>query len=89
MKKIIKKIVILPRKIILFVLHLYQKIFSPDHSFWSDKFYPHGYCKFYPTCSEYCKKSIKKKGVIKGGLSCIWRVMRCNPWSDGGVDNVE
>ncbi|MFB6181311.1 MAG: membrane protein insertion efficiency factor YidD [Candidatus Magasanikbacteria bacterium] len=74
------------KKIILLILNLYQKFFSPDHSFWSSKFYPCGYCKFHPTCSEYCKQSIKKKGVIKGSLKCFWRVLRCNPWNDGGVD---
>jgi putative membrane protein insertion efficiency factor len=87
--KIIKKIFKLPQLTLVVIIRIYQKIFSPDHSFWSDKFYPNGYCKFYPSCSEYCKKSIKKKGIIKGTLACIWRVLRCNPWSKGGVDKVE
>lgn len=88
MRKILKRIYKIPQKIVLFIMKIYQRFFSPDHSFWSDKFYPHGYCKFYPTCSEYYKESIKKKGVIKGSLSGIWRVLRCNPWSEGGVDEV-
>lgn len=72
---------------ILGLIFLYQKLLSPDHSFWSKKFFPHGYCKYYPSCSEYSKKSIKKYGLIKGSVKSVWRILRCNPWSSGGIDN--
>lgn len=45
-------------------------------------------CKFYPTCSEYGIQSIRKDGVPKGLLRAVWRVLRCNPWSRGGIDEV-
>lgn len=45
-------------------------------------------CKFYPTCSEYGMQAIRKDGVSKGLLRALWRVLRCNPWSRGGIDEV-
>jgi len=64
---------------------IYQKTLSLDHGFF--KFlYPHGFCRFKPTCSEYAIGAIEKFGLIKGSFKAIWRVMRCNPWSAGGYD---
>ena len=76
----------LVRSPFLFIIRIYQKIFSPDHSFWAKHVYPQGYCKFYPSCSEYSRQVIKKRGVFVGMFKSGWRVMRCNPRSDGGVD---
>lgn len=45
-------------------------------------------CKFYPTCSEYGIQAIRKDGVPKGLLRAGWRILRCNPWSRGGIDEV-
>ncbi len=66
---------------------IYQKIISLDHG--PLKFlHPHGYCQFYPSCSEYCRQAILKKGLIVGAGLSIWRLMRCHPWSKGGVDEI-
>jgi putative membrane protein insertion efficiency factor len=46
-------------------------------------------CRFYPTCSEYGYQAISRYGVIKGGGMAIWRILRCNPWNDGGYDPVD
>lgn len=46
-------------------------------------------CKYYPTCSEYAIQSIDKYGIIKGSFLSIWRILRCNPFSNGGVDKVK
>lgn len=81
-----RALVHLPRNIIATGIRLYQKILSPDHSFWAKKVYPHGYCKFHPTCSEYGYQIIKKRGVLIGTPKMIWRILRCNPWNDGGED---
>ncbi len=43
-------------------------------------------CKYYPTCSEYAVESIRMFGVSRGFVLATWRVLRCNPWSRGGVD---
>ena len=37
-------------------------------------------CGFYPTCSRYGHEAIKDKGVLKGGLMTVDRLIRCNPW---------
>lgn len=73
-------------KMMVFFICLYQRVLSPDHSFWSKKIFPHGYCPFYPTCSEYGKQAVLKKGIIIGLLFAGWRIMRCHPWTDGGID---
>lgn len=45
-------------------------------------------CKYYPTCSQYAIDALNEWGVVRGlGLSA-WRVMRCNPFSRGGIDYV-
>ncbi len=43
-------------------------------------------CRFYPTCSEYAILAIRKYGVLKGSLKALWRILRCNPFSKGGID---
>ena len=58
---------------------LYRKLISP-------LFPPR--CKYYPTCSSYCLESYGRHGVIKGTVLSVWRLLRCNPWSLGGVDKV-
>ncbi|MCP1103108.1 putative membrane protein insertion efficiency factor [Aequitasia blattaphilus] len=45
-------------------------------------------CKYYPTCSTYALEAIEKYGALKGGRLAIWRILRCNPFSKGGVDFV-
>jgi putative membrane protein insertion efficiency factor len=57
----------------------YQKFISPA-------FAPR--CKYYPSCSTYALTAIKRYG-LKGVGMAVWRVLRCNPWSYGGVDYVK
>lgn len=83
--KTLNFILSLPRMSVLFLIRLYQKTFSPDHG-WYKSLFPQGYCKFYPTCSEYGYQTIKKNGLIIGLLKTSWRVLRCNPWGKGGVN---
>ncbi len=47
-----------------------------------------GQCKYLPTCSEYAQIAIMRHGAMKGTLLAAWRVLRCNPFSKGGVDEV-
>lgn len=60
-------------------IRLYQKFISP--------LFP-ARCKYYPTCSCYAVDAYKKHGIIKGTVLTGWRLLRCNPWSLGGVDKV-
>ena len=46
-------------------------------------------CKYHPSCSEYAVQAIRTYGVLRGLVLAAWRLLRCNPWSHGGVDPVE
>lgn len=70
----------------IYLIEEYQKYLSPDHSVWSKKIYPYGYCKFIPTCSEYTKQSIKKYWFLKWWIKWIYRILRCNPFSKWWYD---
>ncbi len=82
---VLKKILSRP---LLIVIRGYQKTLSPDHGVVSALF-PHGFCKYYPSCSEYAYEAISHKGVFYGSLLSFWRVLRCNPLSKGGIDKVK
>ncbi len=43
-------------------------------------------CRFTPTCSEYARVAVLERGVVRGGGSALWRLLRCHPWSSGGLD---
>jgi putative membrane protein insertion efficiency factor len=45
-------------------------------------------CKYYPSCSHYGYQAINVHGAVKGTALTAWRILRCNPWSLGGVDHV-
>lgn len=65
--------------ILRFAIRIYQKFISP-------LFPP--VCRYYPSCSQYAIESIMRFGAIRGSLLAIWRILRCNPWSEGGIDPV-
>jgi len=46
-------------------------------------------CKYHPSCSTYAAAAIRELGVTRGSALAAWRLLRCNPWSHGGVDRVE
>ncbi len=75
------------RRLGQFLIRLYQKTLSLDHG--PLRFlYPYGYCKFYPTCSEYAHQALGKHGFWKGWGLAAKRILRCNPWSQAGIDPV-
>ena len=65
------------KRIFLGLIRFYQKFISPLLG---------KNCRFYPTCSNYTYLSIQKYGLIKGLLKGFKRILRCNPWSKGGID---
>lgn len=85
MIKKINKIINYP---FLALIRAYQHTLSPDHGLFRKRF-PYGFCRFYPTCSEYSYQAIDKYGILKGGALALWRIMRCNPWNPGGEDPLE
>jgi uncharacterized protein len=45
-------------------------------------------CKYHPTCSQYAIDALHEHGAARGSVLAAWRVLRCNPWSAGGVDHA-
>jgi len=66
------------KKILLKLIYIYQ--ITPISS--------HSKCKYYPTCSNYAKEAIEVHGSIKGMFLSIKRILKCNPFSKGGIDLV-
>jgi putative membrane protein insertion efficiency factor len=66
--------------LVVIVIRAYQKAVSP---LLGER------CRYYPSCSEYAAQSITKFGILRGLLLAGWRLLRCNPWSLGGVDFVD
>ena len=46
-------------------------------------------CKYHPSCSQYALDAFRRYGLARGTVLAGWRLLRCNPWSHGGVDRVE
>jgi len=65
------------KRLLITLIRFYQRAISP--------LFPNS-CRYYPSCSNYAILAIEKYGVFKGTLKAIWRVLRCNPWSKGGID---
>jgi hypothetical protein len=45
-----------------------------------------GRCKYHPSCSQYAIDALNEFGLLRGSVLSAWRLLRCNPWSHGGVD---
>jgi uncharacterized protein len=67
------------RELFLAPLHLYRRVISPAIP---------SRCRYYPSCSAYAVEAVREYGVIRGAILAAWRVMRCNPLSNGGFDHV-
>ena len=75
------------KRIAIGTIKVYQKTLSPDHGPFKH-LYPEGFCRYYPSCSEYTIQAIERHGVIVGSGLGAWRILRCNPWARGGYDPV-
>ena len=69
----------LPRGVVVGLLRLYQRVISPMYG---------PTCRFYPSCSQYALIAVERHGVLRGTALAAWRLLRCNPWNAGGVDDV-
>ncbi len=79
MNKIFKRLKMAPRNFGIFLISIYQKYSSHTKS----------HCRFYPSCSEYTKQAIDKYGIIIGSFKGLKRIIKCNPFSKGGVDKLK
>ncbi|WP_082000279.1 membrane protein insertion efficiency factor YidD [Arthrobacter sp. PAMC 25486] len=69
----------LPRNILIIILKLYRRVVSPIYG---------QVCRFFPSCSAYALEAVTVHGAIKGSWFAARRVVRCHPWSAGGLDPV-
>jgi putative membrane protein insertion efficiency factor len=73
-----QEILLLPRNVALALLLAYRKVISPLYG---------QVCRYYPSCSLYTLRAIQHRGAVWGiGLGAI-RIVRCNPWARGGIDD--
>lgn len=68
-----------PALLAVSLIRLYQRFISPLRP---------PSCKYYPSCSAYAVLAVERHGLLRGGALAAWRLLRCNPWSLGGVDDV-
>jgi uncharacterized protein len=45
-------------------------------------------CRYYPSCSNYAVEALREHGALRGLGLATWRLLRCNPFSNGGYDPV-
>jgi putative membrane protein insertion efficiency factor len=67
------------RAVVSLPVHAYRWLVSP---LWGPR------CKYSPTCSRYALDAVAEWGVLRGVVLAGWRLLRCNPWSHGGVDHA-
>lgn len=75
----LRALVRLPRRGLVLLVRGYQRFLSPLTP---------PTCRFYPSCSSYAVTALERHGVVKGTGLAVWRILRCNPWNPGGVDDV-
>lgn len=66
-------------RILLALISAYQRLLSPLLG---------SRCRFDPTCSDYARTAVARFGPARGGLLAVWRIARCQPFSEGGFDEV-
>jgi putative membrane protein insertion efficiency factor len=64
------------KKILIYLIKQYQKI----------PFSSHSHCKYIPTCSNYAIAVLDDFGFFKGSFLTIKRLIKCSPFSKGGID---
>jgi putative membrane protein insertion efficiency factor len=67
------------KNILLAMIRMYQLFLSPLLG---------QHCRFTPSCSQYTKEAIEKYGAAKGSWLGLKRILRCQPFCEGGHDPV-
>ncbi len=65
--------------VLVVLVRAYQNLVSP--------LFPAS-CRYVPSCSEYAAQALTRHGLVRGAWLSVARVLRCNPWSEGGEDPV-
>ena len=70
---------LLPRNLAIGIMLGYRKLISPLYG---------EVCRFYPSFSRYSLEAYQQRGFVVGLMLTVWRLLRCNPFSAGGIDDV-
>lgn len=79
MKRLLLEIWVLPRNLAIAIMKVYRRLISPLYG---------EVCRYYPSCSRYSMEAYQQRGLLVGFALTVWRLLRCNPFSSGGVDDV-
>ncbi len=79
MKWLALELWLLPRNAAIGIMKLYRRVISPLYG---------DVCRYYPSCSRYSMEAYQQRGFLVGLGLTIWRLLRCNPFSAGGIDDV-
>jgi uncharacterized protein len=79
MKRAVAFVLLVPRNICVAILSGYRAVISPLYG---------DVCRYYPSCSHYTLQAIQHHGVIRGVALGSWRIARCHPWAEGGIDDI-
>lgn len=69
------------------LVSVYQASVSPDSGILAGSVA--GHCPFYPTCSDYARQAVARRGIVMGSAMAIWRVLRCHPGRKPTFDPVK
>jgi putative membrane protein insertion efficiency factor len=75
---VLTALLLLPRNAGIAFLTAYRAVVSPLYG---------DVCRYHPSCSRYALEAVQQNGLLVGGVLAAIRVVRCNPWSRGGVDD--
>lgn len=78
MPRLLAIAILLPRNVLIAFVITWRKLISPLYG---------DVCRYYPSCSSYGLQTLQNLGVSRGVPLTIWRILRCNPWSQGGIDD--
>lgn len=79
MKRAVAFLLLVPRNACVAILTAYRAVISPLYG---------DVCRYYPSCSHYTLQAIQHHGVIRGVALGSWRIARCHPWAEGGIDDI-
>ncbi|WP_053386029.1 membrane protein insertion efficiency factor YidD [Leucobacter japonicus] len=79
MIQIVHEVWLLPRNAAIACMHAYRRLVSPLYG---------EVCRYYPSCSRYAVEAYQLRGFTVGTALTAWRLLRCNPFTAGGVDDV-
>ncbi len=65
--------------VLVFLIRCYQSLIRPHLI---------GTCKFFPSCSEYAIGCLHGHGLRRGVGLASRRLLRCHPFTAGGIDPV-